>query len=77
MPNGVKNSSRTGQVSSAASNSTVSGQSSTVVRSQILKGLSSEEALELYESELTPFEKTEIVAYSLVYTIGSARVTDK
>ena len=38
------------------------------------KGHSLMEALELYDEELTTFEKGEIRSYPFVYTIGSVRV---
>ena len=43
-------------------------------RTQILKGLTSQEALEQYDGELTPFEKTEITSFDFIYTVGSVRV---
>ena len=43
-------------------------------RTQILKGLLPNEAMEKYEVELTPFEKSELSTYEQIYTIGSFRV---
>lgn len=44
-------------------------------RTQILKGLTAQEALEQYEDELTPFEKSEVQTYGFIYTVGSVRVS--
>ena len=44
-------------------------------RTQILKGLTPQEALEQYEGELTPFEKSEVASYDFIYTVGSVRVS--
>jgi len=43
-------------------------------RTQILKGLTTQEALNQYEDELTPFEKSEMQTYGFIYTVGSIRV---
>lgn len=43
-------------------------------RTQILKGLTPNEALEQYEGELTPYEMTELTSYDFIYTVGSVRV---
>ena len=43
-------------------------------RTQILKGLTPQEALEQYEGELTPFEMTELSSFDFIYTVGSVRV---
>ena len=39
-----------------------------------MKGLTSFEAREKYEDELTPFEKSELCTYDTIYCIGSHRV---
>ena len=44
-------------------------------RTQILKGFTPQEALEQYEGELTPFEKSEVASYDFIYTVGSVRVS--
>ncbi len=44
------------------------------VRTQILQGLTPQEAREQYEGELTTFEMTEIVTFDFIYTVGSVRV---
>lgn len=44
-------------------------------RTQILKGLTPQEALEQYKGELTPFEKSEVASFDFIYTVGSVRVS--
>ena len=44
-------------------------------RTQILKGLTSQEALEQYEGDLTQYERSELASYDFIYTIGSVRVS--
>lgn len=44
-------------------------------RNQILKGLTSQEALEQYDGELTQFEMTELTSFDFIYTVGSIRVS--
>lgn len=44
------------------------------VRTQILKGLTPQEALDQYEGELTRFEMSELASYDFIYTVGSVRV---
>lgn len=44
------------------------------VRTQILKGLTPQEAIEQYDGELTAFEMSELTAYDFIYTVGSVRV---
>ena len=45
------------------------------VRTQILKGLTPQEAIEQYDGELTSFEMSELGSYDFIYTVGSVRVT--
>ena len=44
-------------------------------RIQLLKGLTTQEALEHYEDELTPFEMTELSSFDFIYTVGSVRIS--
>ena len=43
-------------------------------RSELLLGHTPAEALNLYGSELTTFEMTELLSFETIYTIGSYRV---
>ena len=43
-------------------------------RAQPVKGLTPMEALEMYEAELTNFEKSELSTYDFIYTVGSVRI---
>ena len=43
-------------------------------RTQILQGLTPQEAMEQYDGELTPFELAELGQYDFIYTVGSVRI---
>jgi hypothetical protein len=43
-------------------------------RTRILQGLTPADALIRYESELTPYETSELSRFQYIYTVGSVRV---
>ena len=43
-------------------------------RTRILQGLTPSEAMVRYESEMTPYEKSELSRFQYIYTVGSIRV---
>lgn len=48
-----------------------SKQSGIQLSRQVSLGLTAEEAVELYESEISEFERREMMSYPMIYTIGS------
>ena len=46
-------------------------------RTRILNGMTPAEACSVYESELTPFEKSELSKFHYIYTVGSVRVKSR
>ena len=46
-------------------------------RTRILQGMTPSEAINQYESELTPYEKSELSRFSYIYTVGSVRVESR